>query len=177
MKANEKIIAGIVEQYSKQKEPGTMDYSSDNYEALKYKEDAAGEPMSKQRSKIRKQCKPKGAVGTLLESVHLNRASMDLSFNIWQCNQAPTRIKDVAYQMLGPQVQQMAARNRTRRMEGTRVECVDLMEIDKEATNVKIENADDSDYMILNLTRTGSNWTRTAAHRAGQAGKGKCILC
>ena len=31
--------------------------------------------------------------------------------------------------------------------------------------------------MILNLTRTGSNWTRTAARRAGQAESDKCILC
>ena len=98
VEANAKIVDEIMELYLKQKEPGIMEYSSENYEELKYKEDA-GEPMSKQRSKIRKQCKPKGVVGYLLESAHLNRASMDLSFNIWQYNQAPIRIKG---KMCGP---------------------------------------------------------------------------
>ena len=31
--------------------------------------------------------------------------------------------------------------------------------------------------MILNLTRTGSNWTRTAAYKAGQAEDDRCTLC
>ena len=43
---------------------------------------------------------------------------------------------------------------------------MDLKEIDKEATNVKIKEATENDYMILDLTRTGSNWTRTAAYKA-----------
>ena len=153
-----------------------MNYTKEQYETLKYKDDA-GEPMSEQRARIRKQCKPKGAVGYLLESVHLNQACMDVDFNIWQYNQPPIRIRDAAYQVLGPQVQQMATRNRTRRMEGTREECIDLEEIDREATNVKIKDASDNDYMILNLTRAGSNWTRVAAHRAGQTESDKCYLC
>jgi hypothetical protein len=35
----------------------------------------------------------------------------------------------------------MAARNCTRRTTGTREECVDLKEIDREATNIKIKDA------------------------------------
>ena len=92
---NERIIESIMEQYGKQKEPGIMEYSKETYEALKYKEDA-GEPMSRSRSKIRKQCKPKGAVGYLLESVHLNCASMDRGFNMWQYNQAPICVAKAA---------------------------------------------------------------------------------
>ena len=71
----------------------------------------------------------------------------------------------------------MAARNRTARMEDTREECMDLKEIDKEATNVKIKEATENDYLILNLTRTGSNWTKTAAYKAGQADNDECSLC
>ena len=113
--------------------------------------------MSTQRSILKKQCKPKGAVGYLLESVHINKARMYMEFNIGQFNQAPIRIAEAAYQVIGPHVQQMAARNRTARMEGTRGEYIGLREIDKEATNVKIKDATGKDYMILNLTRTGSN--------------------
>ena len=115
--------------------------------------------MSKERARIRKQCKPKGVVGYLSESVHINCASMDRGYNIWQYNQPPICVAKAAYQVLGPQVQQMAARNRTARMEGTREECMGLREIDKEATTVKLKGATENDYMILNLTRTGSTWT------------------
>ena len=49
--------------------------------------------------------------------------------------------------------------------------------MDREATNVKFKDASDNDYMNLNLTRTVSNWTRVAAHRAGQTDSDTCILC
>ena len=135
---NEKLIEEIMEQYSWRREPGIMEYSKEACEKLRSKEDA-GEPMSKERAKIRKQCNPKGVVGYLLESIHLNSACMDRAFNIWQYNQPPICVAKVAYQVLGPQVQQMAARNRTRRKEGTREECMECMrlgEIEKEATTV-----------------------------------------
>ena len=71
----------------------------------------------------------------------------------------------------------MAARNGTRRKEDTRRECTDLSEIDKEATNVKLKGATDDDYTILNITRTGSTWTRVAAYKAGQEDNPNCRLC
>ena len=52
-------------------------------------------------------------------------------------------------------MQQLAARSRTRRAEGTRDECMDLEEFDREATNVKLKDTGVNDYMILHLTRTG----------------------
>ena len=113
--------------------------------------------MSRARSKLKKQCKPKEPVGYLLESVHVNCASMESEYNTWQYNQPPVCVTDVAHQVIGPQIQQMAARNRTARMEGTREECMGLREFGKEATTVKIKEATDNDYMILNLTRTGAN--------------------
>ena len=133
--------------------------------------------MSKQRAKLRKQCEPKGPIGFLLEAVHLNQAKMDMDFNIWQYNQTPIRTTEAAHQVIGPQVQQMAARNRTARKEDSREECKDLKEIDREATNVRIQNITDEDMMILNVERTGSTWTKKAAHEAGQSENDLCDLC
>ena len=94
--------------------------------------------MSKQRSKLRKQCNPKGPIGYLLETVQLNQASMDMDFNIWQYNQAPIRTTNAACQVIGPQVQQMAARNRTARKEDSREECKDLREIDRDFDRFRV---------------------------------------
>ena len=88
-----------MEQYSKKKEPGKMEYSKEAHEDLKHKEDA-GEPMSKERARIRKQCKTEGVVGYLLESVHINCASMDRGYNIWQYNQPPICVAKAAYQVI-----------------------------------------------------------------------------
>ena len=133
--------------------------------------------MSKQRSKLRKQCKPKGPIGYLLETVHLNQASMDMDCNIWQYNQTPIRITNAAHQVIGPQIQQMAARNRTARKEDSREECRNLREIDREATNSKNKGLTEEDMMILNVERTGSAWTKKAAYEAGQALNDLCELC
>jgi hypothetical protein len=148
---NRKMIDQIMETYLEAKEPGIFEYSKANGEALKEKEES-GEPMSRQRAKIRRQCKPKGAIGYLLETVHLNQACMDMEFNIWQYNQTPIRVTEVVYQVVGPQVQQMAARNRTARKEDSREECMGLKEIDREATYVMIKGATDEDMMVLNIT-------------------------
>ena len=109
------------------KEPGIFACSKVKGEALKEKEES-GEPMSKQRVKLRRQCKPKGAIGYLLGTVHLNKACMDMDFNIWQYNQVPIRATEAAYQVVGPQVQHMAARNRIARKEDPGEECMDLKE-------------------------------------------------
>ncbi len=71
----------------------------------------------------------------------------------------------------------MAARNRTARKEDSREECIDLREIDREATNVKIKGATDEDMMILNVERSGSTWTKTAAYEAGQTETDLCDIC
>ena len=68
-----------------------MEYSNEEYEKLHDKEKAV-ELVSKERSRIRKQCNPGGAVGYLLETLHLNAASMDMGLNIWQYNHPPIRI-------------------------------------------------------------------------------------
>ena len=81
--------------------------------------------MSREKTIACKQCKPRGVIGYLMESVHLNSASMDRSFRIWQHNQPPICVAKVACQVLGPQIQQMAARNRTRRKEDTRRDCIE----------------------------------------------------
>ena len=72
-KENKSMIDRIMERYLEMKEPGIFAYRKSKWESLEDKEEA-GEPMSKQRAKVRRQCKPKGAIGYLLESVHLNQA-------------------------------------------------------------------------------------------------------
>ena len=52
-KENEELIENIMEIYSRNKEPGIMEYSEDQIEKLKEKEDG-GEPMSRQQNHIAK---------------------------------------------------------------------------------------------------------------------------
>ena len=116
------MIDEIMKGYLAKVEPGIFEYSKAEGDAPKEKEQS-GEPMSKQRAKLRRQCKPKGPIGFLLETVHINQAKIDMQFNIWQYNQTPIRTVDAAHQVIGPHVQQMAARNRTARKEDSREEC------------------------------------------------------
>ena len=47
----------------------------------------AGEPMSRERARLRKQCKPKGPIGFLFETIHLQASCMASSFTVHQWNQ------------------------------------------------------------------------------------------
>ena len=92
-----------------------------------------------------------------------------------QHNQPSIDTMEVPYQHLAPMIRQLYCRNRTRAAANTREEVQDLYEIDMKATEPgKIS---DEDRMILDLTRTGAAWTRTAAFWAGQAESKTCQLC
>ena len=73
---NGKMIDTILGIYREKHEPGTMTDPSSNLEALAQKH-FAEEPGSSQRGKMRKQCNPKGPVGYLLETLHLNASVLD----------------------------------------------------------------------------------------------------
>ena len=64
----------------------------------------AGHPASPERAKIRRQCKPFGPVGLMLESIHMNAATIDEDLEIQQYNQAPIKIIEAPNQHLGPAV-------------------------------------------------------------------------
>ena len=137
----------------------------------------AGDPTTKQRMEMRKQCKPKGPMGYLLESIYLQAASMNEKFVIKQHNQPDISIIETPYQHLRPIVRQMATRNRTRAAEGGREETKDLQEIDAYATNASNKNRSDEDLMILNTVRSGSAWNKVVAYHAGQVEDKMCQLC
>ena len=86
---------------------------------------------------MRRACKPKGPIGYLLESVHLQGAAMDKNFVVQQWNQPAIEILNVPYQHSANLIRQMCTRNRTRCEEGCRKETVELHEIDRAATKAE----------------------------------------
>ena len=76
-----------MEQYSRNKEPGIMEHSKEKVEKLKDKEDG-GEPMSREKALVRKQCKPKGVIGYLLESIHLKLQNLAAQPTANMCGQS-----------------------------------------------------------------------------------------
>ena len=85
-----------------------------------------------------------------------------------QQHQASIDLLNPAYQHITPMVRSAAARNRTRRAEGTREGCKGLYEIEEHATKGKTKNMQRNDLMILDMERTCSTRNKTAAYKAGQ---------
>ena len=69
-----------------------MQSTEENYEKLRDKE-VAGDPSTSHSCNMRKQCKPKGPVGYLLEMIRLNAATLVENKTIYQCNQSPLNIE------------------------------------------------------------------------------------
>ena len=81
-------------------------------DGLKAKQ-VAGEPASRQRAWVRKQCKPRGPIGHLLESIHMQAASIDDEGTVWQNDRIPVQLLKAPYQQVAGMLQTMATRNRT----------------------------------------------------------------
>ena len=110
-----------------------------------------------------------GPIGLLLETVHLQAASLDQSWRFCQFNQQPVDLIGGPAQMMSPLLLRSAVRNRTRRAEGTREENVGLEEIDVYATNAKHkEEAPQEQKLVLRLMQSGSNWTKAVTARTGR---------
>lgn len=77
------IIDKILIERRRRKEPGKEEglAADDLDEGLKRKV-IAGEPASPERAKVRRQCKPYGPIGLLLESIHMNTAVLDEELQI-----------------------------------------------------------------------------------------------
>ena len=90
----------------------------------------AEEPGSSTRARMRRKCKPKGPVGYLLETIHLQASAIDEAKVIHQHNQPPIDLLEAPYQHLTPMIKSAVARNRTKKAGNTREECRDLEEID-----------------------------------------------
>ena len=74
----------------------------------------AGDPATTERAEIRNQCSPKGPVGFLLESLHLQAASMDEGYKVQQNNQQSIDLVNGPVQMITPLMSRMAAVRDTR---------------------------------------------------------------
>ena len=131
--ANAEKVKTIMGAYKRRGEPG-MHQDEDQ---LRNKE-LAGDPATAERAKVRNQCKPKGPIGFLLESIHMQAATLNEHLTIQQWDQQDVEIIKGATQMIAPLVRRMAARNRTRRAEYRRFETIDIWEIDTFATNGNI---------------------------------------
>ena len=166
-RCNKKLIDENYELYKKAGEPGIINTDQCMDEQLNKM--IAEEPGTSQRTRIKKECKPLGPVGFLLETVHMQASAMDDKKIIHQQTQAPIDLLNAAYQHITPMVRSAATRNRTRRAEGTRDECENLFEIDELATKAKTKKMERADLMILDMERTCSTWNQTTAYKAGQS--------
>jgi hypothetical protein len=173
-KANAEKVKQIMQEYSKRGEPGMHR----DEEQLRGKV-LAGDPATAERAEVRNQCKPKGPIGFLLESIHMQAATLNEDLTIQQWNQQGIELIKGPTQMVTPLVGRMAARNRTRRAEDRRFETVGLEEIDTFATNVKHADGvnEESDKLILRMMQTGSSWTQQLTKKTGREDHEACPLC
>ena len=123
-----------------------------------------------------------GPVGLLIEAIHLQAASMDGSWTIRQLNQQPIELVRGSAHLLNPLITKFAARNRTRRAEGSREEAAGLIGIDSYATNAKHKDqVPDDKLIVLRLMQTGSNWTKAVTAKTGRTDEAtaddRCDLC
>ena len=98
-------IAGI---YAARGEPGVYR----NEEKLDAKE-LGGDPATKERAKLRKECNHEGPYGLLLESIHLQAAALDETMKIKAQDAFTIDIAEAPIQQLAPLTRQLAMKNRT----------------------------------------------------------------
>ena len=158
---NARKMREIFEAYRKRGEPRV--HKDD--EQLMHKK-TGGDPATAVSAVVRNECNPQGQCGYLLESIHLQSASLDEHCRILQWNQQGVDLIDGPYQQVIPLTSRVAARNRTRRVEGTILETENLNEIDTYATNAKHNNEgkNDTDQLVIRTIQTGSNWSNTITY-------------
>ena len=113
-----------------------------------------GQPTSKRRMELRKQCRSEGPVGLLIETAHLNAATIDEKGRMWQHKQPTIDILEEASQDLKKLTRENFARNRTAAAEGCRKEHEGLHEVDKHATKGEVAKWSDEERLLLNTIRT-----------------------
>ena len=173
-KANAEKVKCILAVYRSKGEPGMHQHD----EQLRDKA-LAGDPATAERAKVRNQCKPKGPIGFLLESIHMQAATLNDNLTIQQWDQQDIEIIKGPVQMVTPLVGRMAARNRTKRAEDRRFETKGLTEIDTFATNVKHAEGvnDENGKVILRVMQAGSSWTKQLTNKTGRSEEDQCTLC
>ena len=99
----------------------------------------------------------------MLESLHMQAASIDDEGTVWQNDGIPVQLLKAPYQQVAGMLQSMATRNRTAAAANSRKECEGLYEIDKVATLGSDKNLTDKELTNVNMARTGSAWDRNTA--------------
>jgi hypothetical protein len=114
-----------------------------------------------------------------MEAIHPQAATLDEEYKIRQWNQQSIEVVKGPAQHVIPLTLRMAARNRTRRAEGSRLEAEGLNEVDTYATNAKHPNEvrGEIDEMILGTMQTGSNWSKAVTVHTGMCEDDVCDLC
>ena len=166
------MIQDIYEKYKEKEEPATKHKKEDLLG-----KDVSGPPASKERASLRKQCRPHGLVGLLLETMHIQTAASTDKFIIKQWNQPAIDVLQAPHQHLPALIQQMCTRNRTRMAENERHGTENLVEIDAYATSGHMKEIDNEGLMQLNLVRTGSLWTKSTAYWTGRDEAKTCCIC
>ena len=138
--------------YEEEGNPATLRDGDLKDDGLKAKQ-IAGEPASKQRAWVRRQCRPRGPVGHLLESIHMQAVSIDEEGTVWQNDQIPTQLLKAAYQQVAGMLETMATRNRTMAAANLREECEGLSEIDRGATKGNDKRLTPQELTNLNMPR------------------------
>lgn len=147
------MVSDIFNKYCEQGHPGTCNTLDDaNLEGHLLANVVAGEPTSRERARLRSQCKPHGPAGYLLESLHLQASAMDIDYVVHQGNQPDIMAIEAPYQHLSPMVRQLCCRHRTIAADSSRDEAKYLHEIDAGATDAG--QLGDEDRIILDITRT-----------------------
>ena len=115
----------------------------------------------------------------MLESIHLQAATLDGKYRIKQVNQQTIDLVSGPAQQIVPLTTTMAVGDRTKRAEGTRAEAQGLLEIDAYAANGKHWNEvkEEKEKTILNTMPTGSNWSKAVKMKTGQCEDNICDLC
>ena len=62
----------------------------------------AGDPATAERAKVRNQCEPKGPIGFLLESIHMQAATLNENLTIQQWDQQDIEVIKGPTQMITP---------------------------------------------------------------------------
>ena len=100
----------IMRMYEEEGDPVILKEGDLNEDGLKEKL-IAGEQASKQRAWVRRQCKPRGPIGHLLESIHMRAAFIDDEGTVWQNDQMPVQLLKAPNQKVSGMLESLATRN------------------------------------------------------------------
>ena len=138
---------------------------------------SAGQLVTPNRFRAKRMCSPQGPVGYLLEDLFLQASGMDNDLVIHSETHPCIKLDQMPYQQLTKAIKEIGIKNRTRDACSTRLETIDLFEVDVEATKTAKGKFDQTQLMQLDVVKTAAKWTAEAAYWAGKKTNQTCQLC